>query len=106
MAKVNISVDTDNGQLSVELNGKKLSDVAGVSIYEWCGCEDEKTYSIRLSTATKDDSGVNTYTEHVMECCVDEKERTEAYIKSEIDGFLRKPELTKAQKLIVDWLKK
>lgn len=99
MAKVIVELDTEEGMLSVKINGKPVSDVESVMV----GCyhdtiKDENEVMCDICTKRVDAGGVRTYTRI---CAEQSKDGANALalgtVRSEYDGFLINP-VSKASK--------
>lgn len=58
MSKVNISVDTEGPSLSVNINGKTITDVTDISIYKYTDYDDKDRLMVSVSSTTKEDDVV------------------------------------------------
>lgn len=67
MAKVNMVLDTDTNELSVDVDGEKIENVMGVSCY----CYDDEKYSVSISTMEEMDNGMrkSMYMTASEDCC-------------------------------------
>jgi hypothetical protein len=106
MANFDISVDTDNRKISVQIDGKKVADIDDVSIYTY---RDEKgearNLEISLVARSKQDNGVMVRTSYYAAGSEEASYATAALGKdviTDIDGFIG---VSEDQKVKVDVLK-
>lgn len=58
MAQINISFDTSNKKLAVNVDGEEVQNVSGVSIYSYEDYNDEHKTECSICTHEKSESGV------------------------------------------------
>lgn len=103
MAKANIEVDTETGDMSVSVNGKKVDKVERIYASKYMGWDYEsntpKPYStFEVCVYDKDDSGVVSYTKLMASDCDAVKASKEVYAKDEkYPEFVKVSSVTKAQ---------
>jgi hypothetical protein len=63
MAKINISVDTETQEISVDVDGKSFENATDINIYKYRDYyEGEDEVSVNITSRSKEDNGVNTTT--------------------------------------------
>lgn len=95
MAKVMITVDTDEGTVSATVNGKSVEDITSVSIYRMMdpySKKQEPEVEVFINTSVKDEAGVKTYKSICAERSVGGRTAiTLGTMKSEFDDFVMNP---------------
>jgi len=87
MAKVNISVDTDNKSVVVTIDGNTIENVTDVSMY----VDSAGKPMVRISTSEKTDGGVEKYTTYYAQASEEGKQLLSsqaAVYNKNIPGFI------------------
>lgn len=101
MPKLTINVDTEAKTLDVVLNGNKINNIYGVSIYQ---SYDEEEYRVSLMSSQEID-GVRTEVSYSLECEVEESASASKIKADAIDGFVPTSAQNELHKQIEKWLR-